>query len=162
MKIKSKFICIGLMLILVLSFVGCGFNEDKAKTDSKQALQAFLSSHNNKQVLVKGTGQGINKEKVKNYINKNFKNYFTSDFLNDTDNEIETGNLEDGKTFYIFENAPISDISFRNKYLINSPKVKKDDKTVEYKLQGNDGFAEYSVDIIMKQENGRWKIDKAN
>ncbi|AND86341.1 hypothetical protein GTH52_15275 (plasmid) [Clostridium tyrobutyricum] len=163
MKVKSKFICMGLILTLIIAFTGCGFNEDKAKTDSKQQLESFLKLYKNQQVIVKATDTGdMNKEKVKEFVNKKFKDYFTNDFINDTNNQIETGSLTNGKTFYIFEDSPIANVLFTNKYSIDSPKVNKDNKTVEYKLKGNDGFAEYAVDVIMKQEDGKWKIDKAN
>lgn len=161
MNIKNKVICFGLMVILSITLAGCGFNENKAKADSRQQLESFLKLYNNKQVIVKGNGDSIDKEKVKKYINNNFENYFTKDFINNTDNQIETGSLQDGKTFYIREYNS-SSVIYRNNYLIDSPVVNKNDKTVEYKLKGNDGFAEYAVDIIMKQEDGKWKIDKAS
>lgn len=163
MKIKNKLLVIMLITFLGITLVGCGFNEDKAKTDSKQQLESFLKLYKNKTVIMKAASDGnIDKQKLKQYIDKNFKNYFTKDFLNDTKNQIESGDLQNGKTFYIFSESPISNIIFRNNYLIDSPVVNKDNETVEYKIKGNDLFAESTVDIIMKQEDGKWKVDKAN
>lgn len=157
MKIKRFFIATSLLLILILSFTGCQpkFNEDTAKTDSKQALQAFLSSHKNEEILVSDKDT----QKVKEYVSKNFKDYFTSDFMTDTCNKIEAGYSIDPKTFYIYDDFPNSNIIFQNNYLIGSSVVDKNNQTVVYKIQRNDGVV---YNLQMKQENKKWKINKVN
>ncbi|MFL0198046.1 hypothetical protein ACJDU8_21130 [Clostridium sp. WILCCON 0269] len=156
MKIKRFFIATNLLLILILSFTGCQpkFNEDTAKTDSKLALQAFLSSHKNEEILVSDKDT----QKVKEYVSKNFKDYFTSDFMTDTCNKIETGYSISPETFY-FEDTIAGNIIFQGNYLINSPIVDKENKTVTYKILKQEVLV---FEIQMKQENGKWKINKAS
>lgn len=155
MKMKSKFMCFGLVLTLVLSFVGCGFNEDKAKADSNQALQSFFNSHKNNEALVSDKDM----KKVKDYVSKNFKDYFTSDFMTDTCNQIETGFSTNPLMFYITDNFPKNKVVFKNNYLIGSSTVDKDNKTVTYKITDKlDSNLFYQVQ--MKQEDDKWKINK--
>lgn len=167
MKKKLLIISIVATISIATVFTGCGsnastnttninqnvFNEATATTDSKKALEGFLKSHANNEVIVNST----DKNEIKAYVNKNFNQYFTSNFLNDTDNQIETGDIINPNTFYLYQN--LNSIAFSNDYLINSPTVNKENKTVAYQIKERTGKTYY---LQMKQENGQWKIDKAS
>lgn len=142
------------MVMLIFFITGCGgFNETTAKTDSKQALQQFFKTHKNDEVLV---SNDQNREKVKEYVNTNFKDYFTKDFLTTTTNYIENGLSMNSAIFYL--NDTISDkITFKNDFTINEPEINKDDKTVTYKIKSKNILV-YKVQ--MKQEDEKWKINK--
>lgn len=164
MKIKKIFIAMSLLLILVFSF-GCQpkFDENKAKTDSKQSLQTFLSSHKNKEVLV----NSIDGEKVKNYIDTNFKEYFTKDFINDTNNSIDDNSKYQNSfnyknTFYLISSDNKLNTQFFNDFKLDSPEVDAKNETVKYLLKGNDFSTKGYVNITIKQEDGKWKIDKVD
>lgn len=142
------------MVLLIFFITGCGgFNETTAKTDSKQALQQFFKTHKNDEVLV---SNDQNREKVKEYVKTNFKDYFTKDFLTTTTNYIENGLSINSAIFYL--NDAISDkVTFKNNFTINEPEVNKDNKTVTYKIN-SENLLFYKVQ--MKQEDGKWKINK--
>ncbi|OVY48502.1 hypothetical protein [Clostridium autoethanogenum] len=148
------------MVLLIFFITGCsGFNETTAKTDSKQALQQFFKTHKNDEVLV---SNDQNREKVKEYVNTNFKDYFTKDFLTTTTNYIENGLSMNPDIFYLNDavsnnNAISNKITFKNDFKIDTPVVNKDDKTVTYEIN-SDNLLFYKVQ--MKQEDSKWKINK--
>lgn len=173
MNRRKLSILIATALVLTSLFTSCGtastsssnitsqqqvFNEATAKTDSKKALQDFLNSHKNNEVLINYTDlNSTTLKELQNYVNQNFSKYFTSDFLNDTDNDISTGVLS-GKnnTFYIARYP--TTINFKNDYLIYSPTVNQNDKTVTYEIK--ESVMTYLIE--MKQDNGVWKINKVS
>lgn len=165
---KKKLLIISILAAISIStvFTGCGsgastnttninqnvFNEATAKTDSKKALEDFLNSHKNGEVLVNSKEP----KELKSYIDKNFSKYFTSDFLNDTDNDLQTGfSYEKINLFYMDQG--VNSINFKSDYLLYSPTIDKENKTVIYEIKDNSGM---SYHIEMKQENGKWKINK--
>lgn len=162
MKIKKIFIAMSLLLILVFSF-GCQpkFNENKAKTDSKQSLQTFLNSHKNKEVLV----NSVDGEKIESYVDKNFKEYFTNQFMSNTKNAITDKsviNFDNKNTFYLIPDVQESKAEFFNDYELNNSNIEvdKDNKVVKYSIKGNYVGTKNLITITMKQENDKWKIDK--
>lgn len=157
------------------------FNEDKAKADSKKSLESFLNSHKNGEILINST----DKTELKNYVDKNFKKYFTSDFINYTDNDLDSGfSYEKYNLFYL--NLDKNSMNFKNNYFIKTPTVNTKNKTVTYSFQERSGnaflfspppvvtkdktvvyFWEKSVgnrffQIQMKLENEKWKINKVS
>lgn len=163
MNIKNKVICFGLMVILSVTFAGCGFNENKAKADSEQQIESFLKLYNNKQVIVNST----DKTKVKNFVNNKFKDYFTKDFINDTDNSIDSSQntvlYQDNNTFYLEASNDEKNTQFYGNYKISSPTVNKDKQTVTYEIKTDDNASTKTyLTVTMKQENGKWKINRAN
>lgn len=161
MKMKNKLLSIMLITFLGLSLVGCGFNVDKAKADSKQALQTFLSSHKNKEVIV----NSMDNEKVENYVSNNFKEYFTNQFMSNVKSTIADKsviNFDNKNTFFLIPDNEESKTQFFNDYKLNDSDVQvdKDNKTVKYSVKGNYVGTKDSITITMKQENGKWKIDK--
>lgn len=166
---KKKLLIISILTAISIStvFTGCGsntatnttninqnaFNEATAKTDSKKALESFLNSHKDNDVLVNST----DKEQIKSYVNKNFRQYFTSDFLNDTNTQIESGSINDNNTFYLYHYP--NSINFKSDYYVYSPTIDNQNKTVTYEIKENAGMTYY---VQMKIENGRWKINKVN
>lgn len=170
MNRKKISVLIATALVLTSLFTSCGtastsssnttsqqqvFNEVTAKTDSKKALESFLNSHKNNEILINST----DKNEIKAYVDKNFSQYFTSDFLNDTDNQIENGTINyQHATFYLSQYP--NSINFACDFLIDSPTVDKENKTVTYPLTEKVG-AQYLI-VQMKMENGVWKINKVN
>lgn len=162
----SVLIATTLITTAVFIFTGCAsnapanktninqnvFNEVTAKADSKKALQDFLNSHKNNEILVNSTDSN----QIKSYVNKNFSQYFTSNFLNDTDNQIDTGNLSyKNNTFYLSQYPKT--INFKNDYLIDNSTVNKENKTIIFKIADKTGASFY---VEMIQETGKWKINK--
>lgn len=163
MKVKRFLIATSLLLILILSFTGCGFNEDKAKTDSKQQLKNFLSLYKNKQTIV----NSVDKAKVKSFITQNFQDYFTDDFSNDTRNAIDNPEstilYQSDNTFYLESSDDEKSTQFYNNYQINSPTINKENQTLTYKLTAlKDGSTKLYVNVTMKKEDNKWKIERAN
>lgn len=163
MKIKNKLLVIMLITFLGITLVGCGFNEDKAKTDSKQQLESFLRLYKNKQILVNST----DKSKVKKFVDNKFKNYFTTNFINDTNNAIDNNSKYENsfnykETFYLISNDNKTNTEFFNDFKINSPTINKQNETVKYLIEGNDFSTKGYVNVTMREENGKWKIDKAD
>jgi len=161
MKMKNKLLSIMLITFLGLSLVGCGLNVDKAKADGKQALQTFLSSHKNKEVIV----NSMDNEKVENYVSNNFKEYFTNQFMSNVKSTITDKsviNFDNKNTFFLIPDNEESKTEFFNDYKLNDSDVQvdKDNKTVKYSVKGNYVGTKDSITITMKQENGKWKIDK--
>lgn len=165
---KKKLLIISILAAISIStvFTGCGsnastnttnikqnvFNEATAATDSKKALEGFLNSHKNGEVLVNSK----DKNEIKAYVDKNFSKYFTSGFLNDTDNDLQTGfSYEKINLFYMDQG--VNSINFKSDYLLYSPTIDKENKTVIYEIKDNAGM---SYHVQMKQENGKWKINK--
>lgn len=168
---KKKLLIISILAAISIStvFTGCGsntstntvkvnqnvFNKATAGVDSKKALESFLNSHKNDEMLVNSTDGS----EIKAYVNKNFSQYFTSNFINDTGNQIDTGTIiHQHATFYLTQET--NSTNFCNDFYIDSPTINKENKTVIYPL--TEKSAPVYVLVQMKQENGKWKIDKVN
>lgn len=171
MNRRKLLILISTALVLTSLFTSCGtastsssnttsqqqvFNENTAKTYSKKSLESFLNSHKNNEILVNST----DKNEIKAYVDKNFSQYFTSDFLNDTDNTIinEDIGTHQNNSFYLSQYP--NSTNFTNDFYINSPAINKENKTVTYEIK--EKSLPFYVMIQMKQENGKWKINKAS
>jgi len=134
------------------------FNEENAKQQSRSELEKFLALYSNKTVIANDNEM----EKIKEFVDNKCKEYFTNDFINDTTNALSTKSF--GNTYSVFYLVgKAGKVSFYNNYKIYSPTVDKENETITYKLEaGEVGFVPTTyVNIQMKTENGKWKINKA-
>ena len=93
-------------------------------------------------------------------MNNKCKKYFTDDFITDTTDTLSTKSFGDTyKIFYLTSN--LEKVNFYNNYKIDSSTVNKEDETITYELKTSDiGLAPtMNVNIEMKNENGKWKIN---
>src|SRR5665648_186547 len=133
------------------------FNEENAKKQSRLELEKFLALSENKAFIANDN----EKEKIKAFVDSKCKEYFTNDFINDTTITLSTtGFANTYSTFYLVSKA--GKVSFYNNYKIYSPTVDKENETITYALEaGEMGFVPTTyVNIQMKMENGKWKINK--
>ena len=133
------------------------FNEENAKKQSRLELDKFLALSENKAFIANDN----EKEKIKAFVDSKCKEYFTNDFINDTTITLSTtGFANTYSTFYLVSKA--GKVSFYNNYKIYSPTVDKENETITYALEaGEMGFVPTTyVNIQMKMENGKWKINK--
>jgi len=134
------------------------FNEEKAKQESRVALDNFLKISNNKTFIANAD----EKQKIKEFISSKCNGYFTNDFINDTSNELSTKGFGISYTIFYLSDT-LKKVDFYNNYQIFSPTVDKENETITYSLETADiGLAPtMNVYIQMKMENGKWKINKA-
>jgi len=133
------------------------FNEENAKQESRSELEKFLALSANKTVIANDNEM----EKIRAFVDNKCKGYFTNDFINDTTNTLSTKGF--GNTYTIFYLVSKSGkVSFYNNYKIYSPTVDKVNETITYELKSAEiGFVPTTyVNIQMKMENGKWKINK--
>lgn len=151
-------ILLAMTITIFISLVGCGsFNEDNAKKESRIVLYKFLKVYDNKTVIANDTEM----KKIRGFIDNNCKEYFTNDFINDTNNELATKSFGISPKVFYLSNI-LEKVRFYNNYKIYSPTVDKENETITYTLESNEiGVAPtMSVSIQMKKENGKWKINK--
>ena len=131
------------------------FNEENAKKQSRSELDEFLALSANKTVIANENEV----EKIRAFVNDKCKGYFTKDFINDTTNTLSTKSFGDNYTTFYLANKS-GKVSFFNNYKIYSPIV--ENEIITYKLETDEwGFAPtINVNIQMKNENGKWKINK--
>lgn len=131
------------------------FNEENAKKQSRLELEKFLALSENKTFIANDD----EKENIKAFVNNKCKEYFTNDFVNDTTITLSTiGFANTYSTFYLASEA--KKVHFYNNYKIYSPTV--ENEIITYKLEANDIIYAPTtyVNIQMKMENGKWKINK--
>jgi len=134
------------------------FNEENAKQESRIVLDNFLKVSDNKTFIANSDET----QKIKEFISSKCNVYFTNNFINDTSNVLSSQGL--GSTPIIFYlSSKFEKISFYNNYEIYSPIVDKQNETITYNLRAKDivYVPTLSVNIQMKKENGKWKINKA-
>ncbi len=134
------------------------FNEENAKQESRIALDNFLKVTDNKTFIANAD----EKQKIKEFISSKCNVDFTNDFINNTSDVLSTQGP--GTTPIIFYlSSKFDKISFYNNYEIFSPLVDKQNETITYNLRAKDVVyvPTLSVNIEMKKENGKWKINKA-
>lgn len=149
---------------IFMSLIGCGgFNEDNAKKESRIVLDEFFKVSDTSTVI----GKWNEMDKIRVFVDKNCKKYFTDEFINDTTNELSrTGVGNTPQLFYLNNKFDYKDkvekIKFYNNYKIYSLTVDKENETVTYKLESNEtGIAPTTeISVQMKKQNGVWKINK--
>ena len=158
-----------MIVIIVTTLVKCNkstptvsqkgkFNEQNAKQESRVALEKFLKVSENGTLIANQNEM----DKIREFVNNKCKGYFTDDFINDTTNTLS--NKSFGITSQVFYLSNVLEkVKFYNHYKIYSPTVDKENKTITYKLETNDiGIAPtMNVNVEMKNQNGKWKINKA-
>lgn len=131
------------------------FNEEDAKKQSRSELDEFLALSKNETFIANDNEV----EKIRGFVDNRCKEYFTSDFVNDTTNTLSSKSFGDSyMTFYL--NSKAGKVSFYNNYKIYSPTV--ENEIITYELKSAEvGFVPTTyVNVQMKMENGKWKINK--
>lgn len=134
------------------------FNEESAKQQSRAELEKFLKISENKTFIANDS----EKQKIEAFVNSKCKGYFTKDFINDTSNELSTKGFGNNYTIFYLASDIAGKVSWYNKYQIYSPTVDKANEIITYELKTNEiGFVPTTyVYIQMKNENGKWKLNK--
>lgn len=134
------------------------FNEENAKEQSRSELDKFLALSANKTFIANDD----EKEKIRAFVDNKCKEYFTNDFINDTANELSTKGFGNTYTIFYLASEAAGKISWYNNYKIYSPTIDKANETITYQLKTDEwGFVPTTyVNVQMKMENGKWKINK--
>ena len=135
------------------------FNEENAKQESRVALEQFLKVSENGTFIANQNEM----DKIRGFVNSKCKNYFTDNFITDTTDALSANSFGDTyKIFYL--TSDLEKINFYNNYKIASSTVNKEDETITYGLKTSGiGIAPtMNVNIEMKNQNGKWKINKAS
>lgn len=149
--------------ILTMTFIltGCGFNQDQAKKDSRAQLDKFLSSYKNGEKI----GKANNSDQLNSLIDKKFKKYFTTDYLEKTHNinDEKDADMLETELFYLTSSTKLGtdEVYFFNDFFIEYSGVNKEKQTVTYKLTPKKPTPAVITPfhVVFKQENGKWKID---
>ena len=134
------------------------FNEENAKQQSRVELEKFLKISENKTFIANNS----EKQKIEAFVDSKCKEYFTNDFINDTANELSTKGFGNTYTIFYLASEAAGKISWYNNYKIYSPTIDKANETITYQLKTDEwGFVPTTyVNVQMKNENGKWKINK--
>lgn len=160
---RMKFIIATTLVITTVMaaiFTSCGtkvtpnepanvFIKATAEAESKEALQEFIKSHKVNEVLLNST----NGNDVKKYVSKNFDIYFTSHFMSDVENDLQSGFSSNKYNLFFLNEKYVTTFNAANYHICKA--VVNYNKTVTLEIRNISVFY-----IEMKQENGRWKINR--
>lgn len=163
----KRLIFLGLMAaVLILVLGACGFDEEKAINDSKEQLEIFFNTYEDMEIV----SSSSDKEDLKKAIDDSFSDFFTKEYLNKIDKEIEgleknmlVDNLKSPLVFFLNDSSWEENFVIKfNQYKISEENefiANKEDETVTTKIVGVGTPNHMFVQVAMKEEGGKWKID---
>ena len=139
-----------------------GFNPETALNDSREQLNTFFTSHEDKEIVADYT-----QESVLTFLEGDLSEYFSDNFKEEIPGLV--GQIP-------FENTHLdpfpNELDFLSKlenevrwveYKISDYEIKSEDEQVEFFVESKEfGINSSSVSITMTQEGGNWKILSVN
>lgn len=166
MKLLKKILLITLIVASCITTIGCNkeikivneFDEEKAKSESKEQLEKLLSLHEDSEVICKPTEV----DKIKEIVDSEVREYITDDYYNDLQNKFKSSSYCTNSNDAFFIAYSSNKIYWCGSYNIYTPKVDKENETVIYKMDGRTMVSSIhlSVYLEMKKVDGIWKINK--
>lgn len=161
--IRSLIVLSSILCILFVSACSSGFDEEKAIDDSKEQLESFFTVYNNRDVIAP-----MDKDELKQAVRDSFSDFFTKEYLNMIEKEIDEMvidrmiiNFKSPTVFFMEDNSTDETVRF-NQYSFSEDQTFKADpekQTVTVTLVGTGIPQNMFVQVTMKEEGDKWKID---
>lgn len=150
---------ITIMTGMTFMLTACGgFNPETALNDSREQLNAFFTSHEDKEIVADYT-----QESVTAFFEGDISDYFSENFKEEIPALVEQIPFEETTLDPIPNKLDFLDDSSNQilwtKYVINDYEIDSDNKQVIFDV-GSEEYGMHSNDlkITMRQEDGKWKI----
>lgn len=158
-----KKIWMGVLLLFVLMLAACGFDEEKAIDESKEQLEAFFKVYEDMEII-----SPMETKALKETVHDSFADFFTKDYLSRVDQEIESVDItevdyENPILFFMDDNQFDEAVKFNQYEFLRGNEfiADKKEKTVSTMIGGVGIPKNMFIELTLKNEDGKWKIDNA-